>query len=173
MSVSQNDIWLMPLQSMLMMLESRVDEAVDLIHKAIRLHNHPLSYGRAGWVFNLLGEYEKAIHIIEEGLNKFSIRRAANIAWLATAYYKNGNQDKAMEIFGELEKNIESNLPNQAFFTGVAYAFIGKNEDAFRLLEKSYQLRDLDFLWIKEEPMLNSLRNEPRYLELLSKIVYE
>ena len=78
-----------------------------------------------------------------------------------------------MEIFGELENNIATGKPNHAFYTGVAYAFIGMKEDAFRLLNKSYELHDLDMLWIKVEPMLKSIRNDPRYSELLKKVGFD
>ena len=72
-----------------------------------------------------------------------------------------------MQIFNELEDNIKSGKPNNAFYTAVAYAFIGKTDDAFRLLKKSYEMRDLDFLWLKFEPMLKSIQQDSRYTELL------
>ncbi|HMK20543.1 MAG TPA: adenylate/guanylate cyclase domain-containing protein [Chitinophagaceae bacterium] len=166
-AVSPNDIWLTPLHGMLFYFENKTDDAIQLLIRSILTHNHILSYSRLGWIYDLIGDYKKAIATLEDGLQKFNVRRAAVLSWLAIAYYKDGETEKANQIFNELEGYIKSGKPNNAFYTAVAYAFIGKNDDAFRLLKKSYEMRDLDFLWLKFEPMLKSLIKEPRYIELL------
>lgn len=173
LAVSPNDIWLTPLHGMLLYFEAKADEAIQFLIRSILTHNHILAYSRLGWVYNLIGDYKKAIATLEEGLQKFNVRRAAIIGWLAIAYYQNGETEKATQIFNELEENIKAGRPNNAFYTAVAYAFIGKTEDAFRLLQKSYELRDLDFLWLKLEPMLKSIRREPRFIELLHKAGFD
>jgi adenylate cyclase len=173
LNVSPNDIWLTPLHGMLLFFEARADEAIHLLVRSILTHNHILSYSRLAWIYNLVGDYKKAIATLEEGLQKFNVRRAAILGWLAIAYYQNGETEKATQIFNELEENIRAGKPNNAFYTAVAYAFIGKRDDAFRLLQKSYEMHDLDFLWLKSEPMLKSLVREPRYTELLQKAGFE
>ena len=173
LAVSPNDIWLTPLHGMLLFFEARTDEAIMLLIRSILIHNHILSYARLGWIYTLTGDYKKAIATIEEGLTKFNVRRAAILGWLAIAYYQNNEKEKATEIFNELESNIAAGKPNNAFYTAVAYAFIGKPDDAFRLLEKSYEMHDLDFLWLKLEPMLKSIKREPRYIELLKKLGFD
>lgn len=166
-AVSPNDIWLTPLHGILLYFENKTEKAILLLIRSILTHNHILSYSRLGWIYDLIGDYKKAIATLEEGLQKFNVRRAAILSWLAIAYYKDGETEKAMLIFNELEDNIKSGKPNNAFYTAVAYAFIGKTDDAFRLLKKSYEMRDLDFLWLKFEPMLKSIQKESRYTELL------
>jgi tetratricopeptide (TPR) repeat protein len=167
LAVSPNDIWLTPLHGMLLYFENKPEKAILLLIRSILNHNHILAYSRLGWIYNLIGDYKKAIATLEEGLQKFNVRRGAVLSWLAIAYYKDGETEKAKQIFNELEDYIKSGKPNNAFYTAVAYAFIGKTDDAFRLLKKSYEMRDLDFLWLKFEPMLKSLIKEPRYIELL------
>ena len=173
LNVSPNDIWLTPLHGMLLFFKAKADEAIHLLIRSILTHNHILSYSRLAWIYDLTGDYKKAIATLEEGLQKFNVRRAAILGWLAIAYYQNGESGKATQIFNELEENIRSGKPNNAFYTAVAYAFIGKTEDAFRLLEKSYEMHDLDFLWLKSEPMLKSITGDPRYTALLRKGGFE
>ena len=166
-AVSPNDIWLTPLHGILLYYENKTEKATLLLIRSILTHNHILSYSRLGWIYDLAGDFKKAIATLEEGLQKFNVRRAAILSWLAIAYYKNDETEKAMQIFNEMEDNIKLSKPNNAFYTAVAYAFIGKTDDAFRLLKKSYEMRDLDFLWLKSEPMLESIKKDPRYKELL------
>lgn len=173
LAVSHNDMWIIHLQGILLFYENKVAESIALFKNCTTHQDHILTYARLGWIHNLNGEYEKAIAIIEEGLNKFNVKRPSVMAWLAIGYYLNDNKEKAMEIFRELENNIATGKPNHAFYTGVAYAFIGMTDDAFRLLNKSFELHDLDMLWLKVEPMLKSIRNEPRYTELLTKVGFD
>ena len=173
LSVASKDIWLTDLHGILLVYENKSDESIALLNDSTSFHSHILTYGRLGWIYNQNGDYPSAIAIIEKGLSEYNVKRPANQAWLAAAYYMNDNKEKATEIFNELENNIAAGKPNHAFFTSVAYAFIGKTEDAFRLLNKSYELHDLDMLWLKVEPMLNSIRNDPRYFELLKKVGFD
>ena len=169
LAVSPHDIWLAPLHGMLLFFESRTDEAIFLLLQSIVTHDHILSYSRLGWVYDLIGDYKKAVATLEQGLQKYNVRRAAILGWLAIGYHQNGDTEKASEIFAELESYVDAGKPNNAFYTAVAYAFVGKTDDAFRLLEKSYEMHDLDFLWLKTEPMLGSINQDPRYKALLKK----
>ena len=53
-----------------------------------------------------------------------------------------------------------------------SYTFIAlkKYDEAITLLEKAYEAREIDLYWIKVDPILNPIRNEPRFKALLKKM---
>ena len=50
------------------------------------------------------------------------------------------------------------------------YVRLGQKDDAFVWLEKTFEARDASTLQFKVEPAFDSLRNDPRYAQLIRKI---
>ena len=50
------------------------------------------------------------------------------------------------------------------------YARLGERDEAFRLLEKAFAERYMDFLRLKVSPDFDNLRDDPRYRTLPGKI---
>ena len=50
------------------------------------------------------------------------------------------------------------------------YVALGNHPRALELLEKSYEIRDLHMFYIKVDPGLNAIRNEPRFKEVMRKM---
>ena len=57
-----------------------------------------------------------------------------------------------------------------AVYTAMAYASIGEKQKALNLLDKAYELHDVDMIWLKEDPHFKSIQNEVRYQEMLKKV---
>lgn len=150
-------------------LMGKVPEAIQLALDAVAKHNNRFSYGKLGWVYNLSGKHKEAIEILENGLSKSTVRDPFMMAWLASSYYKFGNKIKAGNLFKELEEMVQK-LPNVAVFLAAAYASIGEKKLALDFLDKAYELHDVDMIWLKSDPHFNSLRNETRYQEMLTKV---
>jgi adenylate cyclase len=53
---------------------------------------------------------------------------------------------------------------------GYAYARVGEKEWAFTWLEKAYQVHDPALANLKVDPRFDSLRDDPRYVDLLKKV---
>lgn len=51
-----------------------------------------------------------------------------------------------------------------------AYAFRGERDQAFEWLAKSYDERDPDLMFVKDDPLTASLRSDPRFKALLRKM---
>jgi adenylate cyclase len=173
LAVAPNDMWLNHLYGLMLFYKGEVEESIVIFQECTNRYGHILNYGRLGWLHILKGQFQMAIDIIETGLNKFHVRRPSVVAWLAVANFQNGDTATANELFRELERKIAEGKPNHSFYTAAAYASIGKKEDAFRLLQMGYELHDLDMLWLKSEPMLNSIRDDHRYHELMRKVGFE
>ena len=57
------------------------------------------------------------------------------------------------------------------FAIALAYAYRGEPDDAFRWMEKAYQLRDDELIYtVRSHPMLARLRGDPRYRTLLREM---
>lgn len=52
----------------------------------------------------------------------------------------------------------------------VAHLGVGDKDNAFRLLDEAYHTRDEGLLWLKVDPALDRVRNDPRYLTLLKLV---
>jgi DNA-binding winged helix-turn-helix (wHTH) protein/TolB-like protein len=58
----------------------------------------------------------------------------------------------------------------QPFQLANLYVRLGQKDEAFAWLEKSFEARDAATLQFKIEPAFDSLRNDPRYVQLIHKI---
>jgi len=169
-AVAPNDFWLNLCNGLLLFFKNKISESIAFLEECNARYNHPFYAGKIGWIYTLTGQHKAAIDIIEKAFEQHKIRRPALLASLASAYFQNGNVEKAREIFNELEKNIDAGKANHAFYTASAYAFTGNKEKALRFLYKAYELHDIELLWLKAEPMLHSIKDHPFYLELLEKV---
>ena len=73
-----------------------------------------------------------------------------------------------LKILEDLYAQQTSGSP--AWFTALYYCHIKDYDRAFEWLQKSYDRHEVEMTWLKEEPVLRPLRNDPRYLELYDKV---
>ncbi len=60
---------------------------------------------------------------------------------------------------------------NENYFNGAVYnALIGNKDQAFEYLEKSLQRREWGIHILEVDPRLDSLRDDPRYAELVRRV---
>ncbi len=60
---------------------------------------------------------------------------------------------------------------NELYFHGAAYnALAGNKDKAFEYLEKSYQRREWGMAYLKVDPRLDNIRNDPRFVELVRRV---
>jgi hypothetical protein len=68
-----------------------------------------------------------------------------------------------------MEKWILMNY-TQSYIYAMAYAELGETDKAFERLEEAYEIRLRTVTTIGVEPLMDSLRSDPRFDELLIKI---
>lgn len=119
--------------------------------------------------------------------------------WLRATFLAQGNESEAFELFrSEMAYNKEDEATVQAFqtayqssgwrgvmqkrakryeqgneryFEGVEFnAQAGNKDKAFEYLEKSYQRREIWMAYLKVDPRLDPLRDEPRFDELVRRV---
>jgi hypothetical protein len=80
-----------------------------------------------------------------------------------------GNREQAREVIEQLKRMSAHIYVSPAREAGI-YAVLGDKRTALDLLEKAYQERDRNLVWIKVDHNYDSLRSEPRFIELLKKV---
>jgi len=90
---------------------------------------------------------------------------------LAHAYARAGRREEALNLVGELARKEElmeaegRSIPRIPFVW--AYVGLGENEQAFAWLEKAYQERRSRLVWLTVDPLLEPLRSDPRFADLV------
>jgi TolB-like protein/class 3 adenylate cyclase/Tfp pilus assembly protein PilF len=88
---------------------------------------------------------------------------------LGVEYAKSGNLEQAREVIEQL-KRMSAHAYVSPARTARIYAALGDKTTALDLLEKAHEDRDRHLLWIKVDHDYDSLRSEPRFIELLKKV---
>jgi hypothetical protein len=95
-------------------------------------------------------------------------------------YWKNGYKKEAEKWFNEQKRISEESLKLGRYYSMDAYcdlaniyAFTGEKEKAnesLRNFAKNPVFPYFRLTWIKEDPMLNSIRNEPEFLKIVKEM---
>lgn len=149
------------------------DEAITQLHKTIEIDpSFANAHGMLGNVLEHRGQLKEAILEYE----KCSISLGADpidLAQLAAAYFRAGRKAEAQQLWDKL-KSLSERQYVPAYSMAVVQLALGNNDEAIRLLEKSYEdhapFDSADLGWILVDHRLDSLRNDPRFKKLITRI---
>lgn len=72
-----------------------------------------------------------------------------------------------------LEKSLQVQLKQRyvcPYEIATGYTALGKKEDAFKWLQKSYEARSICMIWLNSEPRFDPLRSDPRFAALVRQV---
>ncbi len=92
--------------------------------------------------------------------------RAYGLAAIAIARAKLGDSVGSDEAFTQLQTEFRDSRYQQA----QVHAQRGETEPAFAMLEAAFTLSDSSLLWLRNDPLLDPLRSEPRFKDLLIRL---
>jgi serine/threonine-protein kinase len=87
------------------------------------------------------------------------------VTWLARAHLAAGDRATAERLLQELKRKNDY-LP--AYYMAVLYAHLGDRDRAFRELERALTERTGAMVWVKVDPGLDPLRQDPRFAKFRS-----
>ena len=148
----------------------RAEEAMASWQKALELDP---GYSDASIVlartYVTRGMYQRAIAELQKALI-LNARDSFILGALAHAYARAGQREEALKLVGEL-KRIETDRGSIPTFSFIwAYAGLQDKNQAFAWLERSYQERRDRMVWLNVDPLLDPLRSDPRFHDLVRRV---
>lgn len=145
------------------------DRALEQARKTYDLEpNYPVGRHNLGLSYIANGMYAEAIALSEKVLqtdptNQLMLRVAGY------AYAKFGRRREAEEVIKRF-KEIAKTQYVMSYFVANIYAALGDKEKAFAELEKAFAERDFSLYRLKVDPLMDPLRDDMRYKEMLRRI---
>lgn len=124
-------------------------------------------YWRLGLTYAQKGMYDDAISMVQKA-QTFSEEISLGNASLAYVYAKSGNTSEARKIVKQVRE--ESKAEEPWMMLAGTYGYLGEKDKAIECLEKLYEIRDAPIMHIKVDPMLDSVRSDPRYQQLVRRV---
>jgi len=144
------------------------DEAIAQLRKTIELDRnwylaHMVlcqSYDAKGLLPQALAECQKARELNDDPYV---------LAFMSHAYAVSGKRDEAVKALGQMNESAKQRyVPAYGF--AVAHAGLGEKDQAFQWLERSLQDHAWDITYLKVDPLMDNLRSDPRFADLVKRI---
>ncbi|MGE5692450.1 MAG: protein kinase domain-containing protein, partial [Candidatus Zixiibacteriota bacterium] len=143
------------------------DRAIEQYKRALDLDpNFTRAYISLSSALALSGRYEEALAEVQKAIVRTGDR--SRVAYLGRVYARMGERKKAMEAIEEV-KGIAKNRIVSPHSIALVYAALGEKDLAFEWLNKSLGEGYVELYTLKVDPWLDSLRNDPRFEDLLQK----
>lgn len=129
------------------------------------------AYWNLGIIHMLHGRYAEAIDKLRVSAEHPG-RMPPALAMLAYAYAKSGDESSALAILEELKRLRENPGRGYAPPLLIAYVYegLGKTDEALDWLDKAVLERDGWLVYLNSFPRFESLRNEARFKDILSRL---
>jgi len=147
-------------------MQRRDDQAAEAYQRVLELDpNYPSANVWMGDVYAAQGLYNEAIAAYEHAGAMHSA-----VAGRALAYGLSGKRDVSEKLLHDLENAIHQGSPGAAAWIARTFAQLGEKDLAFEYLEKAYQDRDAQVVWLRVDPFFDQLRSDPRFDALLRRM---
>lgn len=121
------------------------------------------------WAYIYSGKNIEALNFIKQ---IYAIGEApTNIkAAYICASYKEKQFADADVVLQNLEDSVKNNKNIGITNLARAYTCAGRNAEALAVLQQSFELRDERLMWIKSDPVFDSLRGDQKFQDILQKM---
>jgi adenylate cyclase len=153
-------------------LSRQYDEAIDHYRKVIE--SDPTFVPARLWFgrpYLQKGMFKEAIEQVEEAV-KLSHETTVSLATLAQAYAAAGQMADSKKLLDRLlTRGAGQYVPS--YWIALVYTSMGDKDEAMRYLERAFLERSSWLVWAKVEPRFDSLRTDPRFKSLLTRIGFK
>jgi TolB-like protein/DNA-binding winged helix-turn-helix (wHTH) protein/Tfp pilus assembly protein PilF len=141
----------------------RYDEATAALQKAQELNPQLSSLHLTnGQILLAQGRWQSALEEMEKETGEWE-----KLSGEVLAYHALGRREESDRALNRL---IATHQNDAAYQIAEAYAYRGEVDQAFAWLDRSYRQRDPGTPDFKANPLMKSLRHDPRFAELLKKM---
>jgi TolB-like protein/tetratricopeptide (TPR) repeat protein len=141
------------------------DQALLQMQHASALHHEPTEL-----------TYALAVIYVEKGMYKEAIQQFQMLGdqphalgHMGNAYARMGREAEALKTILQLRKHVQ-NTGIGRYEIALVYAGLGKKDEAFLWLEKSFAARDKGLIYLKIDPCLDPLRSDSRFQDLVRRV---
>lgn len=147
------------------------DKAIACFRHALELDPYfPRAHTRLGMALAADGDYSDAIREFEEA-GKVSSHDPYLYGLLGYAKARSGNSQAARKMLADLmERSHREYVP--AFSVALLDIGLGNREQALDWLEKAYQDRSTYMVYANIDPLLDSVRPDPRFKKLMERMAF-
>lgn len=146
----------------------KYEESVAQYRRVLDAHPlYPLAHSGLSWTLRFIGQFDEAIYEAKRAVelsNQSLMIQLMQAQVLAAA----GKREDATEMLARL---LASSTDRYVSLYNVAliHCFLGEQEIALDCLERSLDEREAWLVWAGVEPVFDSFRDDPRFIELLQK----
>ena len=147
-------------------------EAIQMDEEILAMNpGFAAAHWNLGIIHMLHGRFEESIEELSQSV-EYSGGMPPTLAMQAYAYAKLGDEANALAILAVLESRRDS--PGHGYAPPVLIAYVyeglGRTEDALEWLEKAITERDGWLVFLNSFPRFESLRDEPRFKDILRRL---
>jgi serine/threonine protein kinase/tetratricopeptide (TPR) repeat protein len=148
----------------------RYDEAIEALQRTIELDpNFSLVHELLGRIYLEKGMYKEALREFSQEKNFSRSWRPVLDTWIAIAFMKLGRMEKADDLLKDLLERSRSAFISPYSLSCIFFA-LGDEEQGFHWLEKACQKCDSWLCEIKVEPVFEKVRENQRFVSILSQL---
>ena len=150
----------------------RYDRAIEVFKQTIEIvPDFWMPYSWSGMAYLSKGMYPEAITSLEHAMT-LPESFWETVPDLVMAYAQSGELEKAEALLHEMEVRAQTeHFPPYAF--AMAYVGLGRLDEAFAWFDRALQERDNNLQWINVNQLFDSIRDDPRFIDLLRRIGFE
>jgi tetratricopeptide (TPR) repeat protein len=149
-----------------LILNGRYREGMELFRKVLEMNPDFLqANGGLAQAYQLQGAYSEAMAELDKlnGDDPFAFGERGLI------YALQGKRQQALQMIEELQRVSEQTHPDARLIANIYFA-LGDKDSGFRVLEKAYEDHDQEIVMLKGDPAFDSIRSDPRYLDLINRL---
>ncbi len=150
----------------------KTQEAKKVIGQNFELFNDNYQFLReAALLSYYLGAYEMSQEALRVIRFTFNDNSPTTLFLIAVNHNINGDvsvEKETLEILLEQYHNQNSGSP--AWNLAKYYAHKGEYENSLTWLQRSFERRDVEMIWLRTEPLFAPLRKDTRYLEIYKNV---
>jgi TolB-like protein len=127
-------------------------------------------------IYAILEKYDKVIELFDKNLATKPLSDLSDcfLGYLGIATYKTGKKTESAVFLNELtSRGNKYNHGSPSYFAAEIYTAMDQKEKALQLLQKAFTDHEVEMVWLKVDPLFQSLHKDQRFQNLLSEIGFK
>ena len=148
----------------------KYDQAIEEFRKAAELYpDFSPAHGFLAHAYEQVGRYDEAIAEAQKAIAL--THDSHDFIGLARINARSGRRGEAQRLLRHIAEGSKDRYYSSALMAMV-YVALGDKDRAFEWLEKAYQQKDWGLVQLRVSPDFDSIRNDPRFVDLLNQMSF-